>query len=247
MAFGAWRGSVGLIIPVRRPGILEQIQSVTPRGICFYPAYNSIRHGSREEFSKALDECERRVAECAEVGVDLINPMGAPPFMILGHKSEAELIRRWEKKYKTPIFTAGQNHITALKALKAKRIIGASYFPGDINKTFARYFEDAGFEVLCMDGIEVPFNKVQELSGEQVYAHIKKSYVRHLGGKPDAIYMLGSGWRTLHIVQMLEQDLGLPVVHPVPARVWEVMKRLHVNEPKAGFGTLMSSLPKLPG
>ncbi len=90
MAFGAWRGSVGLIIPVRRPGILEQIQSVVPRGVCFFPAYNRIRHGSREEFSKALDECEKRVAECAEVGVDLINPMGAPPFMILGYKGEAE-------------------------------------------------------------------------------------------------------------------------------------------------------------
>ena len=67
-----------------------------------------------------------------------------------------------------------------------------------------------------MEGVDVPFNKVQELSGEQVYSHIKKSFIKHKGA--DAIYMLGSGWRTLHIVDMLERDLGIPVVHPVTAR-----------------------------
>ena len=53
--------------------------------------------------------------------------------------------------------------------------MGATYFPGDINETFARYFQDAGFDVHCMEGIDVPFDRAQELSGEQVYGHIKKS------------------------------------------------------------------------
>ena len=89
----------------------------------------------------------------------------------------------------------------------------------------------------------MPFNKVQELSGEQVYAHIKKAFVKHKGA--DAIYMLGSGWRTLHIVDMLERDLGIPVVHPVTARVWEFQKRLHVNEKRTGYGHLLSALPAM--
>ena len=59
----------------------------------------------------------------------------------------------------------------------------------------------------------------------------------------DAIYMLGSGWRTLDIIATLEQDLQVPVVHPVTARVWEIQKRLHVREPRAGFGHLLSALP----
>ena len=68
-----------------------------------------------------------------------------------------------------------------------------------------------------MDGIDVPFNKVQELSGEQVYAHIKKSFLKHKGA--DAIYMLGLRLAHADIIDMLEQDLQVPVVHPVPARV----------------------------
>jgi maleate isomerase len=143
-----------------------------------------------------------------------------------------------------PIFTSGQNQITALKALGAKSIVGATYFQGDLNKTFAKYFEDAGIEVKAMEGIEVPFDKAQELSGEMVYAFIKKLFLR-VGGA-DAIYMLGSGWRTLHVIHLLEQDLETPVVHPQPARVWEMMRRLHIREPKKGYGVLLETMPPLP-
>jgi maleate cis-trans isomerase len=55
--------------------------------------------------------------------------------------------------------------------------------------------------------------------------------------------MLGSGWRTLGIIQMLEQDLQVPVVHPVPARVWEIQKRLHVRQPVKGYGYLLDAFP----
>src|SRR5262245_14106987 len=110
-----------------------------------------------------------------------------------------------------------------------------------LNAIFAKYFRDAGFTVRGMAGIDVPFDKVQELSSHQVYAHIKRNFLNAKGA--DAIYMLGSGWRTLDIVETLEQDLQVPVVHPVTARVWEIQKRLHVREPRSGFGHLLAALP----
>jgi maleate isomerase len=131
--------------------------------------------------------------------------------------------------------------VRALKALKAKSFVGATYFPAKLNAIFAKYFTDAGFKVRGMEGIDVAFNKVQELSGEQIYAHIKKSFLKSKGA--DAIYMLGSGWRTLEIIKTLEQDLQVPVVHPVTARVWEFQKRLNVREPRSGFGHMLEALP----
>ena len=184
---------------------------------------------------------EKAIAQLAEVGCDLIHPHGAPPFMVQGRKREAQLVAGWEKKYMVPIFTVAQNHVTALKTLKAKTIVGASYFPAKLNTIFAKYMTDAGFKVRAMDGIDVAFDKVQELAAEQVYVHIKKSFLKAKGA--DAIYMLGSGWRTLNIIQTLEQDLQVPVVHPVTARVWEMQKRLHVREPRKGYGYLLEAMP----
>jgi len=245
MAFSAWRGIAGIIHPTLRPGALEEFIRLLPEGIGVLPLFVNIRRGTREEFGTVMGAYEEQIALLAEQGCDAIHPNGAPPFMVLGLDGEKKLVDGWEQKYKAPIFTAGQNHITALKALNAKSIVGASYFPGEINNTFAQYFTDAGFQVKCMEGVEVPFNKAQELSGEQVYAHIKKHFLKHKGA--DAIYMLGSGWRTLHIVDLLEKDLGVPVVHPVTARVWEFQKRLHVNEKRSGYGHLLEALPSMAG
>ena len=106
---------------------------------------------------------------------------------------------------------------------------------------FAGYLRDAGIDVLAMDGVDVPFDKVQELPSRTIYAHIKRSFQKHKGA--EAIYMLGSGWRTLDIIAKLERDLGVPVVHPVTARAWEIQKRLRMRKPVAGYGRLLQTLP----
>jgi len=230
-----------MINPTMRPGVTEEVIRLLPEGIGLIPLFLDIRRGARDEFKTVIPAYERNVALLAEQACDLINPVGAPPFMVLGRKAETRLVASWEKKYKTTIFTVAQNHVAALKALKAKSIVGATYFPAKLNAIFSKYMRDAGFNVKAIDGIDVPFDKVQELAAEQVYAHIKKSFLRCKGA--DAIYMLGSGWRTLHIIDMLEQDLGVPVVHAVTARVWEFQKRLSIREPRTGYGHMLSALP----
>jgi maleate isomerase len=241
MAFSSWRGIVGMINPTMRPGVTEEVIRLLPEGIGLIPLFLNIRRGSEDEFRSMMPEYEKLIAMLAEAGCDLIHPHGAPPFMVQGRKREAEIISRWEKKYRTPIMSVAQNHVNALQVVKAKTIVGATYFPPKLNAIFAKYFRDAGFVVRGMEGIEVPFEKVQELSSQQIYAHIKRTFLKAKGA--DAIYMLGSGWRTLDIIETLEGDLQVPVVHPVTARVWEIQKRLHVCEPRQGFGHLLSALP----
>lgn len=240
MAYTTWRGVIGCIKPTRRPGSLEELIRMLPEGVGVIPLFLNIRQGTTDEFKRAVEPFEPLVAELAKEEVDLILPEGAPPFMLLGFKGEARLIRKWERKYKIPIFTSGSNHVAALRALKAKRIVGATYFTGKINKIFADYFKGAGFDVLAMEGIDVPFDSIGQLSPEEVYAHVKKVALKHK--KADAIYLLGSGWRVLPVIDMLEQDLGIPVVHPVPARCWEIQKRLHINEPVEGYGCLLGEM-----
>ncbi len=198
MAFSSWRGVVGMINPTMRPGVTEEVIRLLPEGIACIPLFLNIRRGTEDEFKTMMPHYEKAIAQLAQVGCDLIHPHGAPPFMVQGRKREAVLVKQWEKKYKTPIFTVAQNHVRALNALKAKSIVGATYFPAKLNAVFAKYMRDAGFNVRGMDGIDVPFDKVQELAAEQVYVHIKKSFLKHKGA--DAIYMLGSGWRTLNII-----------------------------------------------
>ena len=94
-----------------------------------------------------------------------------------------------------------------------------------------------------MEGMDVPFNKVQTLSSEEIYTFIKKLALKHR--RAQGIYMLGTGWKALKVIPMLEQDLGIPIVFPVTARVWEFQKRLSVNEKREGYGRLLEEMPPM--
>jgi maleate isomerase len=241
MVFTSWRGVVGVVKPTHRPGSLEEFIRLLPEGIGVLPVYLNFKRGTVDEFRAALDAVEEKVAELANEGVDLIHPEGAPPFMVQGYQGEKTIITDWERKYKVAIVTAAQTQVDALRALNVKKIIGVTYFIGSVNDITTNYFRDAGFDVLGMEGMSVAFEDVGRLASQEIYAHARRAFLKNPAA--EAIYLLGTGWRCLDIIRLLEDDLQVPVIHPVPARVWAVQKRLHVRQPVQGFGRLLREMP----
>jgi maleate cis-trans isomerase len=56
--------------------------------------------------------------------------------------------------------------------------------------------------------------------------------------------MLGSAWKTVEIIDRLEKDTGLTVVHAGPARAWETQLRLGLRHSIPGYGRLLSEMPQ---
>jgi maleate cis-trans isomerase len=242
VSFPTQHGTVGVIKPTYRPGSLEEFIRLLPEGIGVIPLFIDIRRGTEEEFASVLGAMEARVADLARIGVDLIHPEGAPPFMQLGVRRESELVAGWEQRFGIPVVTASQTQAEAMRALGMRRVVGVTYFTGAINEMFARYFTEAGFEMLAMEGIPVPFEGVGRLPSRAVYDHAVSAFRRAPGA--DGVYLLGSGWRVLDVVDPLERELGVPVLHAVTARVWAVQQRLAVHETRAGYGRLLATMPR---
>jgi maleate isomerase len=240
MPYDCWRGMVGMIKPTKGSGSLVELIKMLPDGIGVIPLFNNVRHGKIEEFQSAIPAYEEKIAELAQDNVDLIHPAGTPPFMLLGYQGEAEIIHRWERQFGIPIFTSGTNQVAAMKALKIKKFVGIGY---DFEDTciVARYFTDAGFEVLELGKLPGPWEDVGRLSSKDIYYQAKRLFLRH----PDAdgIYFQGGKLRILDIVEELEQDLGVPVIHPGVTQCWEIQKRLRVSQPRPGYGRLLAELP----
>jgi maleate cis-trans isomerase len=242
MAYTSWRGVLGIIKPTMRPGSLEEQIRLMPEGIGVVPLLNKVRRGALEEFASALDAYEEKTAELAEAKVDVIHPGGTPPFMLQGYDGEARLIESWEKKYGVPIFTSGQNQVAALRALKVKKLVSIRATTWDEgNRTVGGYFTAAGFKVLAIERMDVPWESIGSLSSQEVYRHIKKMVLAH--PEAEGIHMLGGGFRVLDMIETIERDLGIPMCHPSTAVVWETQKRLRVHEPRQGYGRLLSELP----
>ncbi len=234
---------VGSISPTNRPGsgAENQLDQKLPAGIRLISLSMNFTRGTEEEFAAAMPGYESKVAELAAMGAELVRATGAPPFMLLGFQGERDKIHTWQRRYRVPIFTSGQNHVRALRTLGVKKFVGASYFPAKLNEIFARYFTEAGFQVLAMEGIQVPFAEVPKLPAQEVFEHIKAIFAQHRAA--EAIYMLGSAWKTLDIIDKLEQALGVSVVHPAPARCWETQVRLGLRASIPGYGRLLAEMP----
>jgi maleate isomerase len=236
-----WRGLVGCVKPTVNNSSLVDMIRLLPRGIGVVPVYLNFTEGTREEMQSTYASYEKSVAYLASLSCNTISIEGAPPFMFLGPEGEATLINSWSQKYKTDMFTSSQNQVNVLRAMKIKKIFGVTPFAADLNKSYAKYFEDCGIGVVAMEGMEVPFHSIADVSAEALYSFIKKKFLQHTGA--DAIYILGSPWDALAMIAALEQDLGVPVVEPVAARIWEIQRRLHVHQPIGGYGRLLETLP----
>jgi maleate isomerase len=243
MAEGQKEYLVGTVRPTNRPEAGEQLDldTLIPAKIKFVSLTMNFTRGTEEEFSASMPGYEAKAAELAKMGADLVRPSGAPPFMLLGYQKEQDLISNWEKKCGVQMFTSGQNQVHALRTLGIRKFVGASYFPEKMNDVFARYFTDAGFQVLAMEGIDSPFAEVPKVPPEQILDFMKRIAAKHKDA--DGIYMLGSAWKSVGIIDRLEKETGLMVVHAGPARCWETQLRLGLRHPIPGYGRLLAEMP----
>jgi maleate cis-trans isomerase len=122
-----------------------------------------------------------------------------------------------------------------------QRFLGLTFLGGPLLDIFARYFSEAGFDVAGMEALPPRSAEWANPSTEDLYLHIKRACRRY--NDVQGIYLLGSGGWRVKDLPPLEEDLGIPVVHPVAARVWYVQKRLQIRQPIAGAGRLLETMP----
>jgi maleate isomerase len=238
-----YRGVVGDIKPRANDSALVDMIRLLPEGIGVIPVYLDLKEGTREEYGSAYGTYEKLIAYLAAQKCDLISIEGAPPFMLLGPDGEKKMVDGWKDKYKTDMFTSSQNQVNAMRALKVKKILGITSGSGgpELNKIFAKYFEDCGIGVVAMEGMGVKFKDLSNVPTETIAAFIKQKFAEHKGA--DAVYILGSGLEALPLIAPIERELKVPVVQSIAARIWEIERRLKVRVPIKGYGRLLETLP----
>jgi maleate isomerase len=237
--------TVGVIHPTSGAGGTDDLKGFLPQDIQFVTRHLGITDQSEEGFRSALPRETSLVEELAAEHPALLHPIGAPVFMVHGYAGEQRIIGEWEAKHGIPMFTSGQSHVNALRALGIRRFVGLSPLSERINEIAAQYFRDAGFEVLALDRARGERSDHTAITWKEAYDQARSSFEKHPGA--EAVYFISSGWRIMEAIGELERDLGVPVVHPVPARAWEIQRRLGLRYPVAGSGKLMETLPPAVG
>lgn len=237
---------LGIVKPSRRGEASHKLlMSMLPPSIKASVRYAPVQEGRMEEFEAAVPFYERSAQELAREGVDSIHIEGTPPFLIVGHDEERRIIADWEARFGVPVFTSAMCQVNALRALNVSKLVDAGYDP-TTGPCAERYFKAAGFDVLAVEKVDVAWTAKEDIGDEQAFEILGDLLRRHPAA--EGLCLQGSSkWRLSGLIERLETEFGVTVVHPVAARYWELLDRLGLQGARQGLGRLLAEMPPRPG
>ncbi len=245
----AWRGRIGLIKPTHRGKTFAFWYKYAADGVEIVPTFIGFRSGHKDKFLEGFQRAEEIAVQLKEVGCDIIQISGTPPFLLKGLDFERQWASDLSKKIGLPVVTAVEPHAIALKAMGVKKVALATYFGDELNRAIVDHFSRFGLESFIMPGFSgtgqtealytTPLLRLDDVSYMDVYRHCKRG-IQQLGTPVDAIYINGGGWDAAPAVQFLEDDLHVKVVWAIAAEMWLTYHKLAIDLRLEGCGSLFS-------
>ena len=133
--------------------------------------------------------------------------------------------------------TAAQAIFAALQHLGVKKLALGTPYPESISALGRAYWEAAGLKVVGyarLAGVE----NIYDESEERAYRLARQADVPDA----DAVLLSGTGLPTVGVLEVLERDLGKPVISSNQASLWRALRMAGVREPVAGFGRLLTAV-----
>ncbi|HEY7318029.1 MAG TPA: hypothetical protein VIE89_10685 [Candidatus Binatia bacterium] len=231
-----WKARIGYL----SPSVFETPSDwdlILPKGFTIVASGLNVQAHTPEEFNKAIDALEQGLGIFTAEECDAILLGGITLGTQRGYAAEQEVVAELSKKLGVPISTGMNASVEALRHLRAKTIVIATAYMEKINRAVQRYYEDAGFHVAAIAGLEVkkPVDQVK-LPDYASYKAAKSLFQQNLA--VDAILIQGR-WRSVACVEELERDSGRSVVSSTSACLWWVLQRLAMRIPIEGYGQLL--------
>jgi maleate cis-trans isomerase len=236
-----WRGRVGIVNPSRGDVLMYEYYLAAPDGIIVVPAALNVRQLTAEQLDNVLNGYQAAVEDLAYEQVDVIVLGGSPPVTMKGYGFEEQLVARAQAATSAQVFALIRGEVEALRAVGARRIAVGAPYTAELTAKFAEYFSAAGFEVIATKCLGIERNVDIALLPEHASYRLARE-LRREAPDVDAIHLTCPRWPTLVNLEMLEQDLGLPVTSSSQSVVYATLWRLSVREPIVGYGSLLEKL-----
>jgi len=155
---------------------------------------------------------------------------------LLGTDGDAALKARLQKRTNPiPVVISTPAACTALRAVRARQIaiIHPPWFAADLDRSGAAYFERQGFDVVHHGPAPLRSDYGDVHPGE-IYEWARKN----VPASAEAVFIGGNGFRSIGVIQALEEDLGRPVLTANQVAFWHALRLAGVSASVSGYGLL---------
>ena len=229
-------GRIGLLAPSSNTTVETEFYKVLPEGITLHTARLPITQVTPESIGKMADSLDVEAKMLASADVDVIVLGATAPSFLKGLGYDKEVCERITKVTGKPATTTSTALLEAMRTLGISRIaLGSAYSP-TVNDICANFIEANGVRVVAKDGLNVIDNlEIGRLDVQTAY---------DLGKKVDcpeaqAVVLACTNWKSMAIIERLEQAIGKPVLSTTQVSIWGALKKIGHTGSIAGYGRLL--------
>jgi len=237
-----WRARLGFMVPPGNPTIEPEMTALVPAGVSLH--FHRMDAGvgvpgaldNQDERTRAMiDSLDAGVPLLAAVKPDIVVIAHTATSYHLGRDREAELLARLAAASGTRVVTAFGAVAAALERLGVRRVALGAPYSAETTAQGRAHLEAHGFTVVRAENLKGVTNIYDE-TAERAYRLARGVDTP----EAEAVFLTGTGMPTLPVLEMLEQDLGKPVISSASAMMWHALRSCGVRQPIAGYGRLLT-------
>jgi maleate cis-trans isomerase len=241
-----WRARIGVLLPPGNPTVEPELWGMAPSGVSLHFARletppsvgRAGEHAGMEERVRAYREgLAGPTSALSQVRPAVVVLAHTASSYALGFGNEQALVDRIASLAGAPALLAAQAVLAALRHLGVKRLALGTPYPESISRQGKAYWEAAGFDI-------VGYHRLEDVT--DIYAeNEERAYLlarRADATGADAVLLSGTGLPTVAVLEILERDLGKPVISSNQASLWQALRMAGVREAIPGFGRLLREI-----
>jgi maleate cis-trans isomerase len=227
-----WERKLGLIVPSWNTVNEYEFQRVVTPAMSVHSMRIRITADDEENFTRMAKEVPGAAKLLAQAKVQVICYGCLAGGFIKGPGHDQEIIGDIESATSIPGVAAAAAVVDALRAMKVARVSVASPYEPWLNDKLAQYLHAFSIEVLALKGL-----------GTQAHASFTPEQNAELASEVDrpkaqAIFISCSNFRTLEVIELLENKLGKPVLTSNMCSLWKMLRVLGDRRCLPGAGRL---------
>ncbi|MFC2039625.1 hypothetical protein ACFLTW_00395 [Chloroflexota bacterium] len=232
-----WRARIGFIAPAVYL-FSQEWDRPLPEGVVWATVSLGVRSLVSEDLNRAFNQYLWAGETLASREVDIIICGGSAVQLSVGYEKSQEIANRIQETTGIPTILDITALTSALDKLAAKKIVIATPYENERNEEHKKYLEKRGIDVLNMKGLGL--RNTVDITKQPPYAsyRLAREAFRETP-QADAIWIGCPAWPVLSNVDILERDLGVPVITDVTYFLWAALTALNIKSPIKGYGKLL--------
>ena len=212
-----------------------------PAGVMFAATSIGLDDFTPEAALAAFARLDGCLARLADRQVDLVMLNGIPMLLYLSDEQVNDYRRKAAAVASRGGFTAIDAAVSALRTLGITRPVVADKWSTPMNDRLGAILGDEGFAVEGMINrhVELATIKGSYRGGTDMARELAVQAMRS-APKADGVFLAGGAWLTLHLLEELENQLGVPVVSGLQTTNWFALNMVDRFESRQSLGSLMT-------